>query len=133
MNKKLIKLLKFLGFTGLLTAIGCDDDPAASLTVMYGMPANFKTISGRTLADLDNDGNYEPVSNIQVSINDEVEKSNENGRFSIHLIDENDKFVLSVKDIDGEVNGSLEDTEIEIDFAGESDIEQDIKLNRKEK
>lgn len=105
---------------------------------MYGMPANYKQISGVIKGDLDGDeSTLETVKGISVSIEGLEEPSavsTEDGSYWLDFFEKTEipeKLILLVKDTDGEENGSFEDQRLELDFGENKYITEDIVLVKK--
>ncbi len=127
------KLLQVLGISSLCTAFGCSllNNKWAPVA-MYGVPGNFFTLEG-TVTDEDGNAingieiNVKTKENAEVPENPSIETqtyTTETGTYSLtwHYMDKEElDWVLEIKDIDGNQNGSFEDTTDPITFT-ENDI-----------
>lgn len=142
-KKFFASLLNLLGLTSL---ISCGSGGWLELPwigngpyiAMYGMPANYKQISGVIKGDLDGDeSTLETVKGISVSIEGLEEPSavsTEDGSYWLDFFEKTEipeKVILLVKDTDGEENGSFEDQRLELDFGEDKYITEDIVLVKK--
>ena len=159
----LARLCQVLGITPLLTAFGCNSflmaygviQPDPGAVCMYGVPGNYFTLEVTVVDEED-----KPIPHIQLELktnkNDSEEYvypdeehyfSDENGKYKLHWNDydsENLKFIIDVKDIDGEENGAFNDKTINVEFSdntktgttsfgnGEYKTNMKIKLTNKE-
>ena len=103
-GKTIVFLLGLFGFT-----TGC-------LTVAYGTPEADFVLKGRIKSIT----TEEPVKNIEVDMNYNTVRSDENGDFTIRInaFPEPQTFDIFIKDIDGEENGSYRDMETSVTFPG---------------
>lgn len=132
--KKLISLI--LKSLGIFTLISCKETSAVS---MYGMPPNFRQVSGTVLGnDTNGDGTPDPISGIQYSYVNQQSVAphitDKDGFFCIDLYNSEDSVTVSFKDIDGKENGSYEDKDVVFSLSENNKfIIEDIKLKTKEK
>ena len=140
-------ILKFLGITSLITACGGEVNFGAVMygspqVDMYGMPPNYKSISGVVYGDTDGDGTEETVNGIEVTVtktdaNSETGTETETfktligGHYSGGYYGD-DPITISFKDVDGEENGSFEEQTITINWEDGNRQTKDIHLKRKD-
>ena len=135
--KKIINcILKFLGITSLFTAMGCDLtfllDKQRLGPCMYGMPENYKHVSGVVYGDTDGDGTEEIVEGIQVSNSrdDDVFTTLDAGSFGFSSFDDEESFTITFRDIDGAKNGSFKEQTITVNWSDGAYQKKDVHLER---
>ena len=135
LSKKIIaKLCKIFGISALITAFGgtsCSDMFPRDSACLYGVPGNIFDLNGEVI---DIKGNTIQGIEIDVKVNAESASksdsdplneerdsktylttgtSDKDGKFSLHWHCQNDDyldFIIEAKDVDGELNGSFDDT-----------------------
>ena len=127
----IIRLFQFLGISSLLTAFGCGSrGPFIAMygvepVDMYGTPSNYFILDGTVT-----DSNGDPIQGIKITAKGKHEDapsdvftsnfSNEKGYYRLRWNDSNRNdmsFYITAEDVDGEENGSFNDTTITIDFS----------------
>lgn len=160
------KLFQVLGISSLFTAFGCTliNNHLGPVVMygapaMYGVPGNFFTLEGTVTDEAGN-----AINGIEVNIKskenqtenpgateypqiEDQTQTDENGKFALYWNDmdkDNFEFILEIKDIDGELNGSFTDKTDSITFTqneitGKTDFgntkykksNKEIKLSKK--
>ena len=132
-SKRIIaKLFKIFGISSLISAFGgisCSLGFPREGIALYGVPGNFFSLQGNVT-----DSNGNPIKGIEISVKAdtsspskgdydplddentktylETSKTDENGDYSLYWNCMNDNyvdFILDIKDVDGEENGSFND------------------------
>lgn len=134
-NSLLILLMAFLGIS--TSCEKSNESPAE-----YGTPhANF-IVNGKVVASSTN----EAIKDIQVIMQRDTTYTNDKGEYSVKMegFPNENTYILEIKDIDGEQNGSFEEKDITVDFSdeefnngdgkwykGEKEKSVDVSLNNK--
>ena len=138
-KKSFYKILTVLGITSILSAIGCtvsrpgDDDDDEGGLCYYGSPSNSYVLAGK-ITDASGNGIEDIKLGVTPVKKHEYEKkfsktalTDEKGNYRLNWNDEYCRrdFVLTVEDIDGEVNGSFDNQTVNITFENTDMLDDD--------
>lgn len=120
-----ISLLNILGISSLISCFG-GRIFGGGLVCYYGMPRN---INGTVTGEIN--GEVKGISGIQVSSGEQTFTTKEDGSYCFFPDEYEGEITITFKDIDGEENGSFNNTSLTLNLDTDSWENNDIKLTPK--